>query len=81
MLYCCNYSGDFRVNPDYKYLDQLITLYKKCPVAYTIDVAVLADGSMTVIEFNDFWAIGGYGMKPWDYAQMLIDRYFEILNT
>lgn len=80
MVYCCNYSGDFRINPDYSYIDELISVYKNAPVAYTIDVAILKDGSMTVVEFNDFWAIGSYGMKCWDYAQMLIDRYFQIVK-
>jgi hypothetical protein len=80
MVYCCNYSGDFRINPDYNYIDSLIKQYDKQPIAYTIDVAVLKDGSNTVIEFNDFWAIGSYGLYCLDYAQMLLDRYFEITS-
>lgn len=80
MIYCCNYSGDFRINPDYNYIDKLISVYSSAPCAYTIDVAVLADSSMTVVEFNDMWAIGGYGVSPWDYAEMLRDRYFEIIK-
>ena len=81
MIYCCNYSGDFRINPAYWAIDLLIKTYKDAPVSYTIDVAVLKDGTTTVIEFNDFWAIGGYGLTPWDYAEMLNDRYFEIINN
>lgn len=78
-IYSCNYSGDFRINPDFGYVDKLIEMYQEQPVAYTIDVAILKDGSMTVIEFNDFWAIGSYGLYCIDYAQMLLDRYFEIV--
>ena len=81
IVYCCNYSGNFKVNPDYDYITKLIKSYKSAPIAYTIDVAVLMDGSMTVIEFNDFWAIGGYGIPPWTYASMIEDRYNEIINT
>lgn len=79
-VYSCNYSGDFRINPNFEYIDKLIEEYKEQPISYTIDVAVLKDGSMTVIEFNDFWAIGSYGLYCIDYAQMLLDRYFEIVQ-
>jgi hypothetical protein len=80
-IYSCNYCGNFRINPNFDYIDKLIEAYKNQPISYTIDVAVLKDGSMTVIEFNDFWAIGGYGLYCVDYAQMLHDRYFEIINS
>lgn len=79
MIYCCNYSGDFKINPDYNYINSLIRAYKSAPVAYTIDVAVLKDGTMTVVEFNDFWSIGTYGLYCIKYANMLNDRYFEIV--
>ena len=79
-IYSCNYSGDFRINPNFEYVDKLIEAYKEQPISYTIDVAVLKDGSMTVIEFNDFWAIGSYGLYCINYAQMLLDRYCEIVS-
>lgn len=80
MVYGCCYSGDFKISPDYFYVAKLIASYGNAPKAYTIDVAVLKDGKNTVVEFNDFWAIGGYGIAPWDYAEMLKDRYFEIIK-
>jgi len=78
-IYSCNYSGDFRISPNFEYVDKLIEGYRDQPCSYTIDVAILKDGSMTVIEFNDFWAIGSYGLYCVDYAQMLLDRYCEIV--
>jgi hypothetical protein len=80
LVYCCNYSGDFKLSPNYNYIDMLIKNYKDAPVAYTIDVAILNDRSMTAIEFNDFWSIGAYGLYSIDYARMLEDRYFEIIK-
>lgn len=79
-VYSCNYSGDFRISPCFDYVDKLIDVYKEQPIAYTIDVAILKDGSMTVIEFNDFWAIGSYGLYCINYSQMLLDRYCEIVS-
>lgn len=80
-IYSSNYSGDFRISPNFDYVDKLIDTYNDQPIAYTIDVAILKDGSTTVIEFNDFWAIGSYGLYCINYAQMLLDRYFEIITT
>ena len=80
VVYSCNYSGDFRISPDFGYVDRLVELYKGQPISYTIDVAILKDGTMTVIEFNDFWAIGSYGLYCIDYAKMLLDRYCEIVS-
>ena len=79
-VYSCNYSGDFRISPDFNYVDKLIEAYNDQPIAYTVDVAILKDGSMTVIEFNDFWSIGSYGLYCLNYAQMLLDRYCEIVS-
>jgi hypothetical protein len=80
MIYSCNYKGDFTISPDFKYVDDLINVYKEQPIAYTIDIGILRDGSMTVVEFNDFWAIGSYGLYCTDYATMLFDRYYEIVS-
>jgi len=76
-----HYSGNFRLQPDLSFADTLIENGPFDIAAYTVDLGV-ADGlSLTtvVVEFNDFWAIGSYGLEPKVYAQMLSDRYFEIL--
>ena len=79
-IYSCNYSGDFRINPDFNYVDLLIENYIDQPISYTIDIAILSDCTSTVVEFNDFWAIGSYGLYCIDYAQMLLDRYEQIIK-
>jgi len=81
MVYSANYYEDFTLSPDYAYVRKLIDTYKDSPVSYTIDVAILDDNSTTVIEFNDFWAIGSYGIHPTEYAIMAEERYFEIIKN
>ena len=80
LVYSCNYDGDVRINPNWDYVESLIKSYYDAPIAYTLDVAVLDDNSMTVIEVNDFWAIGGYGLYCLDYATALEARYHQIVN-
>lgn len=57
-----------------------ISNYKNAPTAYTIDIAILENGSIAVIELNDFWSIGSYGLEPELYSIMLENRYKEITN-
>jgi hypothetical protein len=77
-----NYSGDMFVVPDVKYINNIINENKTTfPCAYTIDVGVLANDENVVVEYNDMWAIGNYGIENHRYLRMLTDRYFEIMRS
>ena len=76
-----NYAGEFIVSPNYEYAMIVISNNKgKFPCAYTIDIAILKDSENVVVEFNDMWAIGNYGIPNDIYLRALKDRYFEILT-
>lgn len=87
-----NYSGDFKVTPFYYHIEILINKNKKTfPCAYTIDIGILDHHPQkkiylimternVVIEYNDFFSIGHYGIENSIYLRMLMDRYFEITN-
>lgn len=89
IVHWSNYSGDFTKLPDFNDILRLVKYYDNAPRSYTIDVAVLKDiedkhfgftkGRTDVVEFNDFWAIGSYGLDCVRYAEMLRDRYEEIV--
>lgn len=77
-----NYSGDFTISPDYEYAMSVIESNKsQFPCAYTIDIAVLETNENVVVEFNDMWAIGNYGIPNDIYLRALRDRYFQIINS
>ncbi len=78
-----NYSGDFKISPCYDYAKYVINKFCKknnFPVAYTIDIGILSNNENVVIEFNDMWAIGNYGMSNFKYFKLLRERYFEIMR-
>lgn len=75
-----NYSGDFFKIPNESYIKSIIINNKDFPISYTIDIGVLQNGENVVIEFNDMWAIGNYGMENSDYLSLLKQRYFEIIR-
>lgn len=75
-----NYAGDYW-QPHCHSVEKVIKENESTfPIAYTIDVGVLESGRLVVIEFNDAWSIGNYGLDNVVYLQMLKDRYFEIVR-
>lgn len=77
-----NYSGDFTMMPNFDYVKAIIDLNKNTfPATYTIDVAMLLNGDCVIVEYNDMWAIGNYGVQNRDYIKMLYDRYFDIIRN
>lgn len=72
------YLGDFRKYPDAHVIEDMIKAYKSSNCAYTLDVAVLEHGQTVLIEVNDMWAIGSYGMNAKTYALMCVRRMREI---
>ena len=77
-----NYSGDFLVSVNGPYLQNIINENRSgFPSAYTIDIGVLSNGENVVVEYNDMWAIGNYGVPNDIYLRMLKTRYFEIIRS
>lgn len=87
------YSGDFTEFPSIDKILSFINKMNKwehSPIAYTLDVGIIksknfenndspeSDSRTVVIECNDAWSIGNYGLDPLIYAKMLRDRWFEL---
>jgi hypothetical protein len=79
-----HYAGDFTKFPDAFTIQSMMQkYYNESPISYTLDVGLVRDGNgfkTILIEINDFWAIGGYGLDGKTYVRMLIDRFQEIKN-
>lgn len=72
------YLGDFRVYPCIVMIEDMISDYKSSNCAYTLDVGVMENGTTMLIEVNDMWAIGSYGMDAKTYTLMCVRRMREI---
>ncbi len=82
MIDARNYSGEFIISPNYQYVDEVIKGNKtNFPCAYTIDIGILTSNENVVVEYNDMWSIGNYGMPNDVYLRALKDRYFEIISS
>lgn len=84
-----HYSGKLLTDTygAYNFVDKLLKGDKLdgFPPAFTVDVATYHKHPKitfkTVIEFNDMWAIGNYGVSNDLYVRMLKERYFDIIKN
>lgn len=72
------YKGDFTIFPDVNIIKDIIGKYKDSPIAYTIDVGINEFDETFIVELNDMWAIGSYGLNRDIYTRMCLDRMNEI---
>lgn len=75
---CKHYYGDYRKTPDFSQIDQAIKAYNSAPHAYAIDFAVTAANQTILIEVNDAYALGSYGLHPMLYAGLLETRWLQL---
>jgi hypothetical protein len=76
-----HYQGDIRKFPDVEMIDKMISMYKNAPDGYSLDVAVLDNGKTVLVEVQDGWALGNYGLEPDIYARLLLVRWTQLMNT
>lgn len=77
-----HYAGDCTIFPEPEVVkwaqDELLRRNVLLPSAYSIDLGVLSTGQTVVVEVNDGFALGTYGL-PWNlYVPMVCDRWLEL---
>ena len=58
------YTGDYHTQFDPSVIDEAISCWKDAPIAYGLDIGVTSDGRTLVVEVNDGYALGNYGLSP-----------------
>jgi len=74
-----SYKGDPFITPSKTIVEMMIGAYKYAPVGYGLDVGVLPTGETVLIEVNDGFSLGNYGMGSLKYSQMLAARWEEMV--
>jgi hypothetical protein len=75
-----HYKGDCFIHPDAASVRNAVTACTAAPAAYGLDFGVTADSRTLLIEANDGFALGCYGLDPVIYAEMLEARWCEIVG-
>lgn len=80
------YKGDFRKFPDINTIDIAISTYSKksihdggAPAGYSMDFGITSSGETLLIECNDGWSLGNYGLEPSKYCLLLGRRWRELM--
>lgn len=75
------YKGDWKVHYDPSVIEDAIKAYTTAPNSYGIDFGVTSGGETLLVEVNEGYALGCYGLFPHLYAKFLITRWAELTNT
>lgn len=75
-----HYKGDWMKFIDPLVIDNMIKDFTDCPSAFSLDVGLTDDGRTLLVEVNDYWALGSYGLEGKDYALLCARRMREILK-
>lgn len=78
---CRKYKGNWRVLPNFEEVEYVIGNYDSQPISYAIDFGATEAGETQLIEVNDGYSIGTYGLDCVEYVKMCILRWNEILNN
>ncbi len=76
------YKGDWSLAPDRGVVENAVKYFEssgKAPACYTLDFAVTPLGTV-LVEVNDGFAFGHYGMIPTAYATCLAARWMQMAS-
>ncbi len=78
---CCCYLGDSLIFPDYRVIQDVLkdALSVLDNVSFTLDFATVEYMTL-LIEPNDGWAIGNYGLAPDTYLRFCEDRWKQMIQ-
>lgn len=76
-----HYRGDWRVRPGHVTIEKAVRDFTSAPAGYAIDFGLTDKGETLLIEVNDGYALGCYGLVYLDYAKLLSARWAELTGT
>lgn len=77
------YMGDYHYVYSPETIDSIIRDFKtweERPMGCSIDIGVISDNKTLLIEVNDGFALGTYGLGDIDYAKLMSARWAQIME-
>ncbi len=78
-----HYSGNSNIRLDNNILKSAVATFSESVEAsagYAIDMGLLSSGETALIEWNDGFSLGSYGLNPSLYTDLLIARWCELMK-
>lgn len=76
-----HYAGDFRLPVDFAPVEAALQSWDERPRGCSMDWGTTGDGRTLLIEVNDGYSLGSYGLAPLLYAPLLAARWREMAAT
>lgn len=76
-----NYKGDWKKKTDTKIVEEVVKKLSNKLSGYAVDFGITKEGKTILIELNDGYSLGNYGLFSADYCKLLISRWAQITNT
>ena len=74
----------YKFHYDFNVLDSMLEAFVKWderPIACSMDICVTKDGQTLLVEINDAYALGCYGLADVFYAKLISARWSELLGV
>lgn len=81
LLNVAHYHGDPLRFPDPAPIRAGLEAFEGRPAAFAMDWGVTSDGRTLLVEVNDGYALGNYGLRGTDYCEVLIARWHELMGV
>ncbi|MCU0446934.1 MAG: ATP-grasp domain-containing protein [Microscillaceae bacterium] len=75
------YRGNWRKHFDYQLIESALKAYTSAPKAFAMDFGLTTQGKTLLIEVNDGYSLGSYGLTSIQYAKLLSARWAEITDS
>ena len=75
------YKGELGKVYSLQKVNEMIAAYNDAPAAYSIDIGLTSEGDTIIVEINDGYSLGSYGLDPLLYAKLLSARWAELTGT
>lgn len=75
------YKGGWKAHYNPEIIENAVKDFTSAPAGYAIDFGVTDKGETILIEVNDGYSLGAYGLFNIDYAKLLSARWAELTNT
>lgn len=72
------YKGDWSVAPNRKVIESAVSAFKSSPRGYSLDFGITSDNKTLLVEANDGYALGNYGLPSVLYAKLIEARWEEM---
>ena len=75
------YYGNQDAHYDRAIIDAAVSAFPNMPAGCALDFGVTSDGRTLLIEMNDGYSLGTYGLEDTLYARLLSARWAELNHT